>query len=72
MANDNQARYLCPEDSIVINDPDGDDALNGILTLQLYNYFFQKYDVWVLWSYFSAVSNSMVPYIDRHYPKIVM
>ncbi len=72
MANDKLGREQCPEDSIYINGPDGDDALSGTQVLQLYNAFFQKNDVWVVWSYFSCVSNTMGFYRDRHYPKKMM
>lgn len=29
--------------------PDGDDGLIGKQVLKLYNYFFQKNDIWVAW-----------------------
>ena len=53
MANNYKAgQDYCDEDSVFIAGPDGDDGLSGTLTFKLYNYFFQKHDIWVAWSQF--------------------
>ena len=50
----------CQEDSLFIVGPDGDDGLVGILTFKLYNYFFQKHDIWVAWGQFLFSSSGNI------------